>query len=169
MRTLLHRIHHDERGLTKLEWLGVILAVFILLSLIPQFRAGLADVYDWMVGRDNVDAAGNPAQGVLVRGLIVAVGSLAAFVGPIWLITSTNLGNRISFLITGASFFGFLAIVGLLYTLYAPRGLRPVLLEGLDSFQIRILPGALTIGSMILFAMFVAALSRLEAEQEESR
>jgi hypothetical protein len=167
MNSTLRRLHDDERGLTKLEWLGVVLAVFILLSLIPQFRAGLADVYDWMVGRHTVDAQGNPAPGVLVRGLIVAIGSLAAFVGPIWLINYTNLGNRIAFLISGASFFGFLAVVGLLYTLYAPRGLRPVLIEGLNAFQVRILPGALMVGSMILFAMFIAALSRLEAQQEE--
>jgi Flp pilus assembly pilin Flp len=167
MSRLLRRLHDDERGLTKLEWLGIVLAVFILLSLIPQFRAGLADVYDWMVGRHAVDDQGNPTPGVLVRGLIVAVGALAAFVGPIWLINYTNLGSRIAFLISGAAFFGFLAIVGLLYTLYAPRGLRPVLIEGLDAFQIRILPGALMIGSIILFIMFVAALSRLEAEQEE--
>lgn len=167
MTTILRRLHGDERGLTKLEWLGVILAVFILLSLVPQFRAGLADVYDWMVGRHTVDAQGNPTPGVLVRGLIVAVGSLAAFVGPIWLINHTNLGSRIAFLITGAAFFGFLAIVGLLYTLYAPRGLRPLRIEGLDAFQVRILPGSLMLASIILFVMFVAALSRLEAESPD--
>jgi len=71
----------------------------------------------------------------------------------------------LAFLITGASFFGFLAIVGLLYTLYAPRGLRPTLVEGLNAFQLRILPGALMLGSLILFVMFVAAMSRYEAEQ----
>jgi hypothetical protein len=165
--TAIRRFHRDEGGLSRLEWLGVILLVFIVLSLIPQFRAGLADVYDLAVGRHQVDADGRPAPGVLVRGLIVALGSLAVFVGPIFLITYTNLGTRIAFLITGAGFFGFLAIVGLLYTLYAPRGLRPTLIEGLNAFEIRILPGALMIGSMILFTMFVAALSRLEAETED--
>lgn len=167
MSRITSRLHADERGLTKMEWLGVVLVVFILLTLIPQFRAGLADVYDLMVGRDKVDADGRPAPGVLVRGLIVAFGSLAVFVGPIYLINYTNLGNRIAFLITGAGLFGFLAIVGLLYTLYAPRGLRPELIDGLNAFQIRILPGALMVGSMILFAMFIAALSRLEAETRD--
>jgi len=102
---------------------------------------------------------------VLVRGIIVGVASLLVFAGSIWLINYTNLGRKLAFLITGASFFGFLAIVGLLYTLYAPRGLRPTLVEGLNAFQLRILPGALMLGSLILFVMFVAAMSRYEAEQ----
>ena len=165
MKQWIVGLHRDERGITKLEWLGIILAVFILLTFVPQFRAGLADVYDWMVGRHNVDADGNRAPGVLVRGLIVAISSLAIFVGTVWLINYTNLGNRIAFLITGAAFFGFLAIVGLLYTLYAPRGVRPTLVDGLNAFEIRILPGSLMVGSAILFVMFVAALSRAEAAE----
>ncbi|OFW67656.1 MAG: hypothetical protein A2Z12_01235 [Actinobacteria bacterium RBG_16_68_21] len=103
----------------------------------------------------------------MVRGIIVGVASIGVFAGTIFLINYTNLGRRLAFLVTGAAFFGFLAIVGLLYTLYAPRGLRPTLLEGLNSFQLRILPGALMVGSLILFAMFIAALSRMEAEEEE--
>jgi hypothetical protein len=81
------------------------------------------------------------------------------------MINFTNLGHRLAFLVTGAATFGFLAVVGLLYTLYAPRGLRPTLIDGLNAFQIRILPGALMVGSIILFAMFVAALGRLDAEE----
>ena len=80
-----------------------------------------------------------------------------------------NLGKRLAFLVTGATFFGFMAIVGLLYTMYAPRGLRPTLLEGLNAFEVKILPGALMLGSLILFVMFVAAMSRYEAEQAESQ
>ncbi|MCH7583969.1 MAG: sugar transferase [Acidobacteria bacterium] len=101
----------------------------------------------------------------MVRGIIVGVVSLALFAGSIFLISYTNLGRKLAFLISGAAFFGFLAIVGLLYTLYAPRGLRPTLVEGLNAFQLRILPGALMLGSLILFVMFVAAMSRYEAEQ----
>ena len=167
MTRLLRRIRDDERGLSALEWLGVILAVFVLLSLIPQFRHALDWAYEHLVGKNNVDAEGNPAPGVLVRGIIVGVASIGVFAGTILLINYTNLGRRLAFLVTGAAFFGFLAIVGLLYTLYAPRGLRPTLLEGLNSFQLRILPGALMVGSLILFAMFIAALSRMEAEEEE--
>lgn len=166
MNRHLRKLHTDEGGLTRLEWIGLGLTIFIVLSFIPAFRSLLADVYDWAVGRNTVDAQGNPAPGVLVRGLIVAVGSLAVFVGTIWLIKFTNLGNRLAFLLTGASFFGFLAIVGLLYTLYAPRGLRPTLVDGLNAFQLRILPGSLMVASAILFVMFIAALSRLEAEED---
>lgn len=161
----MHRLRTDERGLSSLEWLGVVLAVFVLLSLVPQFRGALDWAYEHLVGKNNVDAAGDPAPGVLVRGIIVAVASIVVFAGAVFVINYTNLGRRLAFLVTGAAFFGFLAMVGLLYTLYAPRGLRPTLIEGLNSFQLRILPGGLMVVSLILFAMFVAAMSRMEAEE----
>jgi hypothetical protein len=162
---LLRRIDRDDRGLTTLQWLGLVLAVFVLLSLIPQFRAGLDVVYENLVGKNNVGPDGEPAPGVLVRGIIVAVSSIAVFVGAIFIVNFTNLGRRLAFLVTGASFFGFLAIVGLFYSLYAPRGLRPESVEGLNAFQLRILPAALMIGSLILFGMFLTALNRYEEEQ----
>jgi hypothetical protein len=158
---------HDDRGLTKLQWLGIGLAVLVLLSMIPQFRAGLDAFYEWLVGKNNVGPDGEPAPGVLVRGIIVAVASFAVFVGVIFLINFTNLGRRLAFLVTGAAFFGFLAVVGLLYSLYAPRGIRPASLEGLNAFELRILPGALMLGSLILFGMFLTALNRYEEEQAE--
>ncbi len=161
------QIHSDERGLTKFEWLGVVTAVLVLAVLIPQVRTAIDVLYETLVGKNNVGPDGTPQPGVLIRGLIVGVSSLAIFVGSIWLLTYTNLGRRLGFLVTGAAFFGFLSMVGLLYTIYAPRGLRPTLLEGLNAFQLRILPGSLMLGSLILFAMFVAALSRYEAEQGE--
>lgn len=157
-------LRRDERGLSSLEWLGIVLAVLILLSLIPQFRAALDVFYENLVGKNNVSPDGEPAPGVLVRGLIVAVASLAVFAGSVYLINYTNLGRRLAFLVTGTAFFGFLAVVGLLYSLYAPRGLRPTSLEGLNAFELRILPGALMVGSLILFAMFLTALNRLESE-----
>ncbi|MCB2223864.1 MAG: sugar transferase [Actinobacteria bacterium] len=107
---------------------------------------------------------GEPAPGVLVRGIIVAVTSLAVFVGAIFFINYTNLGKRLAFLITGTAFFGFLAVVGLMHSLYAPRGLRPADVEGLNAFELRILPGALMLGSLILFAMFLVALHRYDQE-----
>jgi len=167
MSEIIRRVRADDRGLTKLEWLGVVLAVFVLLSMVPQFRHMLDSAYEHLVGKNNVDAIGNPAPGVLVRGIVVGVASIMVFAGAIFLINYTNLGRRLAFLTTGAAFFGFLAIVGLLYTMYAPRGVRPTLVAGLNAFQLRILPGAMMLGSLILFAMFVAALSRYEAEQGE--
>jgi len=164
---MIRRLHRDESGMSRLEWLGVVLTVLVLLSLIPQFRATLDVLYENLVGKNNVAADGTPAPGVLVRGIIVAVMAISVFWGSVFLINYTNLGRRLAFLTTGSAFFGFLAIVGLLYTLYAPRGLRPKLVLGLNSFQLRILPGALMLGSLLLFAMFVTALSRYEQEQEE--
>ncbi len=165
MKRLLRSIGGDERGLSSLEWIGIITAVIILASLIPQVRAAIDVLYENLVGKNNVGPDGEPQPGVLVRGIIVALSALAVFAGTVWLINYTNLGRRLAFLLTGAAFFGFLSIVGLLYTLYAPRGLRPKLVEGLNAFQLRIIPGALMLGSLILFVMFVAAMSRYEAEQ----
>lgn len=165
MNGIIGRIRSDERGLSALEWIGIVTAVLILAILVPQIRAALDVMYENLVGKNNVGPDGEPQPGVLVRGIIVGVGSLAVFVGSIWLLAYTNLGRKLAFLISGASFFGFLAIVGLLYTIYAPRGLRPTLVEGLNAFQLRILPGAFMLGSLILFVMFVAAMSRYEAEQ----
>ncbi len=165
MNSIIDRIRSDERGLSALEWIGVVTAVLVLAVLVPQIRAALDVMYENLVGKNNVGPDGEPQPGVLVRGIIVGVGSLVVFAGSIWLLAYTNLGRRLAFLISGASFFGFLAIVGLLYTIYAPRGLRPTLVEGLNAFQLRILPGALMLGSLILFVMFVAAMSRYEAEQ----
>lgn len=162
---MIRRIRSDERGLSRLEWLGVALLVVVLLSLLPQVRAAIDWAYETLVGKNNVGPDGEPQPGVLVRGIIVAVGAAAVFIGTVYLINFTNLGHRLAFLVTGAATFGFLAVVGLLYTLYAPRGLRPTLIDGLNAFQIRILPGAMMIASIILFGMFLAALGRLDAEE----
>ncbi|MDX1690965.1 MAG: hypothetical protein R3290_08085 [Acidimicrobiia bacterium] len=168
MSDILRRLRDDERGLTRLQWLGIVLAVLTVLSLIPQFRAVIDVLYEELVGKNNVGPDGEPQPGVLVRGIIVGVGSFLVFVGSIFLITYTNLGRRLAFLVTGAGFFGFMFVIGLLYSLYAPRGLRPANLEGLNAWELRILPGALMLGSLILFFMFLTALHRLETEQTEA-
>jgi Flp pilus assembly pilin Flp len=167
MSTILRRLRDDERGLTALEWLGIALAVLTILSLIPQFRAAIDVLYENLVGKNNVGPDGHSQPGVLVRGIIVGVGSFAVFVGSIFLLNYTNLGRRLAFLVTGAAFFGTMAIIGLFYSLYAPRGIRPTNLEGLNSFDLRILPMALLLGSLILMGMFLTALHRLELEQTE--
>jgi hypothetical protein len=167
MDRMLQRLRSEDRGLSTFEWIGVVTAVLVLAVLIPQVRAAIDVAYETLVGKNNVGPDGQPMPGVLVRGIIVGIGSLLVFAGSIFVITYTNLGRRLAFLVVGAAFFGFLSIVGLLYTLYAPRGLRPTLVEGLNSFEIRILPGGLMIASLLLFVMFVAALSRYEAEQQQ--
>ena len=164
---MIARLRSDERGLGALQWIGIIAAIFVILSLIPQFRAALDVFYETLVGKNNLGPDGEPAPGVLVRGIIVAVASFVVFIGAIFVINYTNLGRKLAFLVTGASFFGFMALLGLLYSLYAPRGVRPVTLEGLNSFQLRILPGAMTLGSVILFVMFLVALNRYEEDLGE--
>ena len=165
---MIRRLRTDEQGISTFEWLGIVLAVLVLLSLIPQFRELLDVAYENLVGKDNLGPDGEPAPGVLVRGIIVGVTSFAVFVGSIFFINYTNLGKRLAFLVTGSAFFGFMAIVGLLYSLYSPRGLRPASIEGLNAVQLRILPMSLMLGSLILFAMFVVALSRYDQEQAEA-
>ena len=167
MARIVSRLRRDESGLSSLEWLGIVTAVLVLAVFIPQVRSAIDVAYETLVGKNNVGPDGEPMPGVLVRGIIVGVGALIVFAGSVYFIHYTNLGRRLAFLVTGAAFFGFLAIVGLLYTLYAPRGLRPTLIDGLNAFEIRILPGGMMIASLILFVMFVAALSRYEAELAE--
>lgn len=168
MRELARRFRDDDRGLSALHWLGIAAAALVLLSLIPQFRALLDVIYENLVGKSNLGPDGEPAPGVLVRGIIVAVTSMVVFVGSILFINYTNLGRRLGFLVTGAGFFGFMSIVGLLYSLYSPRGVRPESIAGLNAFQLRILPLGLALASLILFAMFLVAMNRLEAEEADS-
>ena len=128
MRDLARRLHHDDRGLNALHWLGIAAAAVVLLSLLPQFRALFDVIYENLVGKNNVGPDGEPAPGVLVRGIIVAVTSMLVFVGSIFFINYTTLGRRLGFLVTGAGFFGFMSIVGLLDLLRA-FGLETVLVR----------------------------------------
>jgi hypothetical protein len=99
---------------------------------------------------------------VVFRGLFVVVGSVVIFLGSVYAILYTNLGKKLGFLVSGAGFFGWTTINSLLFVLYAPRGPRPAVIDGLNAFEVRIIPLAFMLGSAILFAMFLVALSRME-------
>ena len=71
-------------------------------------------------------------------------------------------------LITGAAAFGWLTISGILFVVYAPRGVRPVDIEGLNALQMRVPAIAMSVGSFILFLMFVLALDRYERDRSDS-
>ena len=86
------------------------------------------------------------------------------FVGAVWLVLYTDVGARLGFLLTGAALFGWLTINGVLFTVFAPRGIRPESLEGLDAFEIRVPAIAMTLGSFVLFVMFLVALDRYERD-----
>ncbi len=155
MNGKLQRFVDDERGLTKLEWAALGLTLVSLLMFIPQVRGPIGELYDDLIWSKTAP-----------RGYLIGIGSFIIFGGSVFLLLYTNLGLRLGFLISGAGLSGIGAISGLLFVLYAPRGPRPADLEGLNAFQIRIMPGAMMIGSAILFAMFLAALSRLEAADQ---
>ena len=74
MNSIIERIRSDERGLSTLEWIGVVTAVLVLAMLIPQIRSALDVLYENLVGKNNVGPDGEPQPGVLVRGIIVGVG-----------------------------------------------------------------------------------------------
>ena len=103
-----------------------------------------------------------------ITGIIMFVGSLVVFFGSTLLINATNLGKRLAFLVVGAGTFGWGIINSILFVLYAPRGPKPAEVEGLNAFEIRILPLTFLVGSTILFVMFVLALNRYEQEKTES-
>lgn len=106
---------------------------------------------------------------VFVTGIVLTVVSILVFYGTIYLINYTNLGKKLGFLVTGAGTFAWSTIGSLLFVIYAPRGPQPSGgIEGLNGFEIRIIPLTFTGVSAILFAMFLVALHQYEATQERA-
>ncbi len=105
---------------------------------------------------------------LLFTGIVLTLASVIIFFGSAYLITATNLGKKLAFLVCGAGVFGWATINSLLFVLYAPRGPRPAEIDGLNAFEIRIIPLSWMIASGILFAGFLYALNRFEAEQEKA-
>jgi hypothetical protein len=101
-----------------------------------------------------------------VTGVLLTVAAILVFFGTVYLLNWTNLGKKLAFLVTGAATFGWISINSLLFVLYAPRGPRPADFEGLNAFEIRIIPLTFMLASLILFGMFLVALNRFEEEQE---
>ena len=104
---------------------------------------------------------------LLVTGILSFVTSILVFLGSTWLFNATNVGKRLGFLIVGAGTFGWGIVNSILFILYAPRGPKPADLEGLNAFELRILPITILIASTILFTMFLLALNRYEKENIE--
>ena len=162
----LQRLRSDEGGLSRLETAGLIAFVVAVLSMIPFVRDFVVDLVGIVF--DQRDEAGELTDfSVAMRGFAITAGSILVFVGAGWFLLWTNLGTRLAFLITGAAVFGWLVINGVLFVVYAPRGIRPENLEGLNAFQFRLPAIALTLGSLVLFTMFAIALSRYEADTDE--
>lgn len=105
---------------------------------------------------------------LFVTGILLTLASIAVFYGTIYLLTYTNLGKKLAFLVTGAGITGWWTIGSLLFVLYAPRGPRPDEIEGLNAFEIRIIPLTFMMVSAILFVMFLVALKQYEETQERA-
>ncbi len=162
---LAKRVHREESGLSALEKLGIAGIIITIIAFIPPARGLLGDAYDAIFKRR--DADGEITQfSIAARGILITITALVSFVGTVFLLLYTNVGKRLAFLITGTATFGWMVIGSALFVVYAPRGIKPSSIEGLNAFQIRVPAIALTVGSAILFIMFVLALDRYESESD---
>jgi len=105
---------------------------------------------------------------LFVTGIILTVAAILLFYGSIYLFNYTNLGKRLGFLVTGSAVFGWLTITSMLFVIYAPRGPKPDDIEGLNAFEIRIIPITYLLVSLVLFLAFLVALNQYEEVQEKS-
>ena len=105
---------------------------------------------------------------VVLRGLFVTIGSVVIFYGSVYLLVYTNLGKKLGFLISGAALFGWTTLNSLLFVIYAPRGPRPSIIDGLNFFEVRVIALSFTVGSAILFVMFLVALDRFEKADSDT-
>ena len=165
MRRAVGVLARSESGLSALEKLGVAAIIVSVLAFIPQTRGLIGDGYDAIFKQRDADGELTTFS-VAARGILITVVALASFVGTALLVLYTNLGKRLALLVTGAATFGWLTIGSMLFVIYAPRGLRPANLENLNAFQIRIPAIAMTLGSLILFVMFMVALDRYEKDEK---
>ncbi len=107
-------------------------------------------------------------ESVVFRGLFVTIGSIIVFYGSVYLLVYTNLGKKLAFLISGAALFGWTFLNSLLFVIYAPRGPRPAVIDGLNFFEVRVTALSFMLGSAILFIMFLVALNRLETADSDT-
>ena len=166
LRALTKQVIEDERGMSGLERLGLFAAILSVLIFIPVVRSLFGELFDATLGQ--VDDEGQlTGLAIALRGILITIVAIVSLIGSGYLLLYTDLGARLGFLVTGAATFGWLAIGSFLFVVYAPRGLRPANLTGLNAFQIRIPSIALTLATLVLFLMFVVALDRYDKEQPE--
>lgn len=159
-------MRRDERGLSTLEWIGLLGLIAVILAMIPFVREAVQDLVGVLY--DRRDEAGELTDlSVTMRGVTITLAAVLTFVGSAWLVLATDVGTRLSFLVVGVAAFGWLTISGILFVVYAPRGIRPSDIEGLNALQVRVPAIAMAIGAFILFVMFLLALDRYEADAPE--
>lgn len=164
MERIVKVVRRDESGLSTLEALGLFAFVVSLLALIPAVRELVINLTGSVFDQIDPETEELTEFSVAMRGFAVVGGAVIVFIGSGWLLLWTDMGKRLAFLLTGAGTFGWLVINGILFTVYAPRGIRPANLEGLNAFQMRLPAIALTLASLVLLLMFLTALNRYEAD-----
>ena len=107
-------------------------------------------------------------ESVVFRGLFVTIGSIIVFYGSVYLLVYTNLGKKLAFLLGGTALFGWTTINSLLFVMYAPRGPRPAIIDGLNFFEVRVIAFSFMVGSAILLVMFLVALNRFEQADSDA-
>ena len=103
---------------------------------------------------------------LFVTGIILTLAAIAIFYGSIYLLLYTNNGKKLGLLLTGTGITGWFSISSMLFVIYAPRGPRPADIEGLNAFEVRIIPITYLVVSLALFAGFLVALKQYEDLQE---
>lgn len=103
---------------------------------------------------------------LFVTGIILTLAAIAIFYGSIYLLLYTNNGKKLGLLLVGTGITGWLSISSMLFVVYAPRGPRPADIEGLNAFEIRIIPITYLVVSLALFSGFLVALKQYEDLQE---
>jgi peptidoglycan/LPS O-acetylase OafA/YrhL len=164
---MVESVRREESGLSKLETVGLIAFVFSLLAMVPPVREFAVTAVGTVFGQIDEETGHINDFSVATRGIAVAVAAVAVFIGSGWLVLWTDVGKRLAFLLTGTATFGWLVINGILFVVYAPRGIQPVNLEGLNAVQMRLPSIAMTLGAFVLFLMFTVALTRYEADVED--
>jgi hypothetical protein len=160
----LRRLRSEESGLSQLELLGLIAFVVSLLAMVPFIREFVVNAIGVVFNQTDPDTGHINEFSTAMRGFAIAGGAVLVFIGSGWFLIWTDMGKRLAFLLTGSATFGWLVINGILFVVYAPRGIRPENLEGLNALQMRLPAIAMTLGSLVLFTMFAVALHRYEAD-----
>lgn len=105
---------------------------------------------------------------LFVTGILLTLAAIAIFYGTISLLLVMNTGRRLGLLLAGAGIFGWFTITSMLFVVYAPRGPRPADIEGLNAFEIRIIPMTYLVVSAAIFIGFLVALKQYEDLQESA-
>jgi hypothetical protein len=103
---------------------------------------------------------------LFVTGIVLTLAAVAIFYGTVYLLAYTNLGKKLGVLVVGTGIFGWATISSMLFVLYAPRGPRPENIEGLNAFEVRIIPITFLVVSLTIFIGFLVALKQYEELQE---